>query len=395
MNDTQSAADELTFSLVRNDPWFRLQRAIGLIPSEGLGIVRRCLVFALVTWLPIAVWAFYWRRLFPGEIAEPLLQHFGVHVRCLLAIPLAVAAETSGDLIPRVLMPYFVRSGIVQDDAKPQFIEILRSTERLRDAWPVWAVMVGLLLTTVAGGSDFGHLHEIVWASENDGGKAGFGFGALWFLFVIRTVVLWLLLIWAWRLVVCFVLLWRISRLPLHFVPTHPDRAAGLGFLEDIPLIFSPVIFGLSATLASRWGHDVFYHGVDVYSFAIPLGVYVATLLIVFLGPLLVFTRKIHHLKRRSLGDYGALVGEHGRLVRRRWISNEPVPEAPLLQAAELGPVIDTVSMYEVVTQIRPTPIGKRAMLAVVLPALIPMLPVAAIQIPLKDLLLGLLKTLV
>jgi hypothetical protein len=34
-------------------------------------------------------------------------------------------------------------------------------------------------------------------------------------------------------------------------------------------------------------------------------------------------------------------------------------------------------------------------MLAVVLPALIPMLPVAAIQIPLKDLLLGLLKTLV
>jgi len=66
-----------------------------------------------------------------------------------------------------------------------------------------------------------------------------------------------------------------------------------------------------------------------------------------------------------------------------------------LLQAAELGPVIDTVSMYEVVEQIRPAPIGKQALLAVLLPALIPMLPVVAIQVPLKEILLGLLKTLI
>jgi len=67
---------------------------------------------------------------------------------------------------------------------------------------------------------------------------------------------------------------------------------------------------------------------------------------------------------------------------------------APLLQAAELGPVIDTVSMYEVVAGIRPTPIGKRALLAVVLPAILPMIPVFAIQIPVKEMLLKLLKAL-
>ena len=352
-------------------------------------------MFALVTWLPIALWAFYWKRAFPGEIAEPLLQHFGIHVRCLVAIPMLVVAEITGDLMPRALMPYFVKSGIIQDDGRAQFVEILRGTERLRDAWPVWAGILGLIIVTVLSGTDTGHLHELIWASDDDGGRPRFGFGAWWFLYVLRPLALWLLLAWVWRLIVCFVLLWRISRMPLHFVPTHPDRAAGLGFLEDIPIIFSPVIFAVSAILASRWGHEVMYHGVDVYSFAIPLGVYVATLLILFLGPLIVFTGKLRQLKRRSLADYGTLVGQHGRLVRRRWIWNEPLPEAPLLQAAELGPVIDTVSMYEVVTQIRPAPIGKPALLAVVLPALIPMLPVVAIQIPLKDLLLGLLKTLV
>ena len=51
--------------------------------------------------------------------------------------------------------------------------------------------------------------------------------------------------------------------------------------------------------------------------------------------------------------------------------------------------------MYEVIEQIRPAPIGKQALLAVLLPALIPMLPVVAIQVPLKEILMGLLKTLI
>jgi len=103
---------------------------------------------------------------------------------------------------------------------------------------------------------------------------------------------------------------------------------------------------------------------------------------------------RLLHLKRQGLLEYGALVGQHGRLVRRRWIAQEPVAEAPLLQAAELGPVIDTVSMYEVVAGIRPSPIGMRSVLTIVLPVLLPMIPVFAIQMPLKEMLLKLLKAL-
>jgi hypothetical protein len=50
--------------------------------------------------------------------------------------------------------------------------------------------------------------------------------------------------------------------------------------------------------------------------------------------------------------------------------------------------------MYEVVEGIRPLPIGKRSVLAIVLPALLPMIPVFAIQIPVKEMLLKLLKAL-
>ena len=116
-----------------------------LIPISGLGTARRCVAFALVTWLPIAIWAMLWRRAFPGEVAEPLLQHFGVHVRCLLAIPLLMIAEVAGDLLPRRLLPYFITSGnSAKEETNPQFVEIVRAAVRMRDSWTAWAGILAL-----------------------------------------------------------------------------------------------------------------------------------------------------------------------------------------------------------------------------------------------------------
>jgi hypothetical protein len=392
---SESSPDELSFSLVRGDPWFRLQRAIGLIPSTGLGTLRRCVVFALVTWLPLAIWALLSRRAFPGEVAEPLLQHFGVHVRCLLAIPLLLIAEVAGDLFPRRLLPYFITSGLVQDETKPRFLGIIRAAERMRESWTAWGGVLGFtILFTLAGSYDSAHVHEIIWANSEGGDPSSLGFAGWWYLFVVRPIFTFLLLVWLWRLLVCAVLLWRISRLDLRLVPTHPDRLGGLGFLEDLPVIFSPVVFAMSAVIASRWGHDVLYHQAQVNSLKVPLAVFVVGLLVVILAPLAFFSRSLRRLKNQSLLEYGALVGQHGRLVRRRWIAGEAIADAPLLQAAELGPVIDTVAMYEVVAGIRVVPIGKRSLLAVALPALVPMLPVWAIEIPVKEMLMKLLGAL-
>jgi len=47
-----------------------------------------------------------------------------------------------------------------------------------------------------------------------------------------------------------------------------------------------------------------------------------------------------------------------------------------------------------VVTGARTSPIGKRSLLAIGLPALLPMIPLWAIQIPVKEMLLTLLKAL-
>ncbi len=104
--------DQLAASLIRGDAAFRLQRRLGLIPREGLGVGRRAVFYALVTWLPIAVWAWWRGRVLGGALDDPLMHHFGVNVRCLIAIPLLVLAEGVAHAISMRLLPHFVDAGI-------------------------------------------------------------------------------------------------------------------------------------------------------------------------------------------------------------------------------------------------------------------------------------------
>jgi hypothetical protein len=212
---------------------------------------------------------------------------------------------------------------------------------------------------------------------------------------VVRPVFFALVLAWVWRIALLGVLLARLARLELSLVPTHPDRTGGLGFLENLPAAFSLVALALSSVAAARWAHEVVYHAVTVRSLAPPMGALLGVLLALFLGPLLVFAPPLAAAKRRALLDYGVLVGEHGRRVRRRWIEGARVPEDGLLDAPEIGPVADTVALYDAVQAMRPLPLGRRALLSILVPAALPLLVVLALRVPLKTLLLGLLKTLV
>jgi hypothetical protein len=98
--------------------------------------------------------------------------------------------------------------------------------------------------------------------------------------------------------------------------------------------------------------------------------------------------------KRNALIAYSNLVAEQGRLVHRRWILREAVEPTPLLDAPEIGPVADANAMYEAVKAMRPMPIGKRSIIAILLPLALPLLAMAALQVPLKAMLLKIVKTL-
>jgi hypothetical protein len=221
------------------------------------------------------------------------------------------------------------------------------------------------------------------------------GFGGWWFAYVARPIFLALVMGWLWRMLLVAYWFWRVGRLDLALVPTHPDRTGGLAFVEKLPGAFAMVAFALSAVIVSRWAHEIVYHDMTLQSFKLTAAAFVILWSLFVLLPLFALAPALMAARGRAIPAYSALVGEQGRLVHRRWILREPVDDTPILAAPEIGPVADAAAMYDAVKRMRVFPIGKGAIVKILVPIVLPMIVVAALQIPLKDLLLKLVKALV
>jgi len=392
MKDPHSSPDidPNSFIVIRNDLPIRWQRKLGLAPDHGLGVSRRALFFALLTWLPIVIWAALESRLLDRASGEPLLAHYGIHARCLVAIPLLILAEGMALRIVRTLVSQFLENGLIIDSQRGRFTQIIQDMTRLRDKSLPWIVVFALTLLWLVGVPQSIHEHELSWATVD----SGMGFGGWWFLYVVRPIFTILLLGWLWRIGLLLRLFYLISRLDLALVPAHPDGMGGLGFLQKLPKAFVLVTLAMSAVLASRWMHDSIYHHIALDTLKLPLLAFVVLWSLAVLSPLFMFSGKMVSTRKKALREYSALLAEHGRLVHKKWISGEKIGEHAILDSPELGPAADIQAIYTSVQKMRAFPIGKSCVMPILMPIALPMIVVAATQIPLLTILTSLFKAL-
>jgi hypothetical protein len=360
-----------------------------LAPAGGLGTGRRALFFAALTALPIVTWAAMTSHLVDTGPGESLLRHYGVLVRCLLAIPLFILAEGAAQRTVRSMVPKFISSGIVAPAQQAAFEQSLRDIRHLRDSSLPWIFVLGAIVAWLLIDRPSAHEDAMSWAVSADG---TLGFGGWWYAYVARPILLALLLGWLWRILLVAYWCWRVGRIDLSFVPTHPDRAGGIAFVEKLPGAFALVTFAMSAMIASRWAHEITVHGVAVESYKFPAAAFVVIWTLLMLLPLLAFAPSLWAARKRAVPAYAALVGEQGRLVHQRWILHEPVADTPILDAPEIGPVADAATMYDAVKRMRVLPVGKSAIARILGTIALPMIVVAALQVPVGDVLLKLVK---
>jgi len=390
--DPLPGADTATsFSPIGNEPPLRWQRALHLVPAGGLGIGRRAVFYALLTWLPIAIWALIRGRFVEAATGEPLLQHYGIHVRCLVVIPLLILGEASLHKAALRYVPQFIGSGLVDEVTRPRLEAALRAMRQWREASLPWVFVLGAALALSLVDRPQIRADAMSWAVEEGG---GLGFGGLWYAYVVRPILLALLLGWLWRILLLVVLFAKLGRIGLSLVPSHPDRAGGLGFLEKMPSAFAPVTLALSAMITSRWAHEIVYHGQTLDALKLPAAAFVVVWTLLLLLPLVALMPVLRAAKRAALPSYAALVANQGRQVRQVWIDGAPEAKAPLLEPTGVGPIADAATMYDAVRRMRSLPVGKGSLAGILVPILVPMLIVVALRIPVKDMLLNLLKAL-
>ena len=374
------------FSVCRGGPLYRF---LAPLRSHG-GLVRPGLAIALLTWVPLAV-----LTTLEGALTEgtriPFWQSVGTHTRFLLAVPLFFSAEAVFDARVGDVLRRIVQVGLIVPSDEPALKKALRLAIRSRDSW---AIEVGLATLTGVGiwsGLRTDLPGVSTWRHAADGGLTLAGW---WYSLVCLPVFQFLFWRWGWRLLIWTRLLWRLSRLNLQLIPTHPDTSGGLAVLGVAHVDLALLSFAVSAILSASYAEQILFGGVPLTSFAIPITATVIGSTLTLIAPLIFFVPKLIDVKQRALLEYGTLAAHYTRAFAAKWLRTDPPPDEPILGSADIQSLADFGSSFNLIRNMSPLPITMSQVIMLVVAAALPFTPLILLVIPLDQLIIDSAKKL-
>ena len=369
---------------VLGGPLYRVGRRLGLVRGET-NTIRLGLALGWGPWLLIA-------GLAPIEgVADRMLSMslVAAHARLLLVIPLMFICETW--VAPRMaaFVGTIARSGVVPTDDRPALdAEVTRTRRWANWWWPEAACLVAAVLLDVTGSG----LQTYGESGAYDPARDSMSFlvyvhvGLLVFRFLLfRTA--WQLALWGW-------FLWRISRLDLHLIAGHPDRAGGLGSIEGVHERFTPLAAALSILECAALAESISTGTLAVTAVYPTLAWLLLLDGVLFLGPLVVFTDKLWAGRTRGVGLYNAMAARYVRAFEAKWIEGTPGNE-PLLGTPDIQSLADLANAVSVVKGMRWITIGPRLLTIMAVAVVGPLFPLLLFRYPLAELAQKFFSTLV
>jgi len=350
--------DPADFSLVLGGPLYQLWRGTRLADDTLQLLHRRVLVAVVLTWVPLLVFAIAEGRAWGTAVTLPLLYDVELHVRLLVALPLMILAELAVHQRMRPVVGQFLDRGLIPEAARAQFDGAVVSAIRLRNSVAaeilliafVYIVGVGLIWRTQVA------LDVTSWYGGRTDGRLQPSLAGWWLGLISLPLFQFLLLRWYFRLFIWARFLWHVSRIHLRFVPTHPDRAGGLGFLGAVAYAFAPMLLAQGAMLAGMIANQIFFAGAKLPEFKLELIGTVALMVFTILGPLLVFGPQLEAAKRAGLREYGTLAQRYVREFDSKWLRGGAPAGEPLVGSADIQSLADLGNCYEVVRGMRFVP---------------------------------------
>jgi Ca2+/Na+ antiporter len=384
-------ADPQNFSLVLGGPLYQLLVRSHLA-TPALELMKRRIAFiSLFAWLPLLLLSLADGKAWGGA-GLPFLYDFEMQARFLVALPLFIAAELLVHQRLRLVVGQFMEREIIPENVLPQFKESIASAMRLRNSV---AIELALFILIFVGGHYFWNSISSIakigtdagtwYATTTQGGThpspAGY-----WYMFISRPLFQFIMVRWYFRLFIWARFLWQCSRLELNLIPTHPDRAAGLGFLGMSSAAFTPLLAANGALLAGLMANPIFFAGAKLTEFKMEILGMVVLLLLIVLGPLFFFSPCLMSAKRTGLREYGRLASRYARDFDHKWVRGGAPEGEPLLGSGDIQSLADLGNSFQVIREIKPFPFGKDTVIQLVVLTLLPVLPLVLTMIPLEEL---------
>lgn len=387
-----SVTADVNNELFHNAPPLRIERALGLIKPGRPHVVKRALLAALIAWAPLAIVSIV--ELFTFQNDRSFFSDFGVHARFLVALPVLILAEA--DCTPRLgrIANHFYEGGFIVGADTARFEAAVSSTRRLLNSTigEVVTVLLGYLVVVALV------LYvpiEIVpaWHSRESATGLRLTPAGWWHAIVSVPLLLIVFFGWLWRLILWARFLFLMSRLNLHLIPGHPDRAGGLKFVSSSLRGFRLISFALGSIVAGPIANGEVHRGKQPLDFKTLVIGLLVFLLVLFAAPLTIFLKKLREAKKFGVFEYGALAGAVGAQFEAKWLQQKI--SATSLEAPDFSATTDLYSVTANAYAMREVPFTIKDLIGpIVIAAMVPLIPVALLAMPMRVIVQGLAKLL-
>ncbi|MEH6584729.1 MAG: hypothetical protein V7754_22570 [Halioglobus sp.] len=376
------------FSLVSGGAFHALLRRLGLLSDDGLPRAKAALTLALLSWLVPTLTAVVqtWRE--DAYSGWGIFSDATVYARYLVAVWVMIATERFADGRIKVLVDHFQGAQLLVGQAREKFADAVRRADQSSGSYRA----EGLILLIALSWS-FLNIHLIAtvsqssWESVVVDGTSQLSWAGEISALTSGTLFLFLVLRWFWRFGIWANLLAHIARLDLQLMPLHPDRAGGLGFLTLFPSTFSGLVFALGCVISGVIIKALSLAHYSEQTIWLAVATWLLLVLMVFLGPLLVFARPLYNSRERGLLEYGRLAHLHHLEFHRKWFGQSGV-DAKLLGSPDPSSVSDLNASVQTALDMHLIPIDKTIVIQLLLAAGLPLIAVVLYVMPLADLLL-------
>jgi hypothetical protein len=388
-------SDAYDFSLVLGGPLYQMLRRAHLSGGALELVRRRMVVIALFAWLPLLVLSALAGRAWGTAVRVPFLADAEVHARFLVALPLLILAELVVHRRMRPLVRQFLDRDLVPDTSRARFDEALPSAVRLRNSVVAEVMLLALVVVGVVYiWPVYVSLDVATWYSTPSGVGRRLSPAGWWFVYVSLPLFQFMLLRWYFRLFIWTRFLWQVARCELSLVPTHPDRAGGLGFLSGTSVAFSPLLAAHGALLAGLIADRIFFEGARLPDFKAELAVVVAFLLLVVLGPLVLFAPHLSAARRAGMREYGVLAQRYVREFDAKWLRGGAPPGEPLVGSADIQSLADLSNSFAIVRSMHLTPVTRGLVVELAVITLLPVAPLVLTMLSLEQVVTQLLQVI-
>ncbi len=380
--------------LMEGGPLYTIEKRVGLIKAHAPVMVRRAILAATLTWGPLLILSLIEGTAFGHSVPVPFLRDFSTYTRFLLALPLLLLAEIV--LGPRIAgsAEHFVTSGLVIEKDFDKFNAAVADSLRLRDSPLVEIVILILSYIVTITAFRATAVHVSTWYATRTEAAQAITLPGWWLILFCAPFLNFLVLRWLWRIFLWFRFLSKACRLDLQLFPTHPDEAAGLGFVGEAQRFFGILVFAYSLSATGVIANSLVYDKVPLQNYAPAIAIYAICALLILILPLAIFTPKLLAAKRKGLHQYGTLATAYTGAFQNKWVRGNNPQDEPLLGTGDIQSLADLGNSYQLIEKMKPFPVDVRAILHLLIAALLPMAPLFLTVMPLKDLLKLLLKVL-